>query len=116
MASHEDRIGKFLRRLLLRRSALEIVQSLARDQRPLPPRIPGGSSVAAADVDGRWNLLDIDASSRRALLNREQGEDLALYPQNIENCIGTVKVPVGLAGPLRVRGMFASGDYYIPLA
>ncbi|HEX8878602.1 MAG TPA: hydroxymethylglutaryl-CoA reductase, partial [Candidatus Acidoferrum sp.] len=27
-----------------------------------------------------------------------------------------VKIPVGIAGPLRVRGMFASGDYYVPLA
>ena len=116
MASSEDRIGKFLRRLLQRRSALEIVQSLAREERPIRPRIPGGSSVAREDVEGRWSLLDIGASSRRALMNREQGENLTFYQQNIENCIGTVKVPVGLAGPLRIRGMFASGDYYIPLA
>src|SRR5206468_7370196 len=38
------------------------------------------------------------------------------YRQNIENFIGTVKVPVGLAGPLRVNGLFAHGDYYVPLA
>jgi hydroxymethylglutaryl-CoA reductase (NADPH) len=38
------------------------------------------------------------------------------YNKNIENLIGTVKVPVGLAGPLRVNGLFAQGDYYIPLA
>jgi len=116
MASNEDRIGKFLRRLLERRSALEIVQSLARDNRPLPPRIPGGSSVAREDVGGRWRLLDIPDASRRALLNRDQNEDLGAYQHNVENCIGTVKTPVGLAGPLRIRGMFASGDFYIPLA
>src|ERR1700739_2266743 len=33
MASNEDRIGKFLRRLLQRRSALEIVQTLGADGR-----------------------------------------------------------------------------------
>jgi hydroxymethylglutaryl-CoA reductase (NADPH) len=38
------------------------------------------------------------------------------YRRNIENFIGTVKVPIGLAGPLRVNGLFARGDYYIPLA
>jgi hydroxymethylglutaryl-CoA reductase (NADPH) len=38
------------------------------------------------------------------------------YRHNIENFIGSVKVPVGLAGPLRVNGLFAHGDYYIPLA
>lgn len=38
------------------------------------------------------------------------------YHGHIENFIGTVKVPVGLAGPLRINGLFARGDYYIPLA
>jgi hydroxymethylglutaryl-CoA reductase (NADPH) len=38
------------------------------------------------------------------------------YERNIENFIGTVKLPIGLAGPLRVNGLFAQGDYYVPLA
>ena len=116
MASNEDRIGKFLRRLLDRRSALEIVQSLARDERPLPPRIPGGSSASAEAVESRWQLLTTGDAAKRAMLDDVHGESLEIYQRNIENCIGTVKVPVGLAGPLRIRGMFASGDYYIPLA
>ncbi|MGA7340207.1 MAG: hydroxymethylglutaryl-CoA reductase [Terracidiphilus sp.] len=116
MASNEDRIGRFLRRLLQRRSALEIVQSLARDERPIPRRIPGGSSVSDEDVESRWQLLEVAETSKRALYDRAQPEALEPYRQNIENCIGTVKVPVGLAGPLRIRGMFASGDFYIPLA
>jgi len=35
---------------------------------------------------------------------------------NIENFIGTVQMPLGLAGPLRICGEHASGDFYIPLA
>lgn len=38
------------------------------------------------------------------------------YSGNIENFIGTVKVPIGIAGPLRINGLNASGDYHIPLA
>ncbi len=36
--------------------------------------------------------------------------------RNIENMIGAVQVPLGVAGPLLVNGEYASGRYYIPLA
>jgi hydroxymethylglutaryl-CoA reductase (NADPH) len=36
--------------------------------------------------------------------------------RNIENMIGAIQVPLGVSGPLRVNGEYASGDYYIPLA
>nr|XP_061799062.1 uncharacterized protein LOC133590462 [Nerophis lumbriciformis] len=35
---------------------------------------------------------------------------------NIENPIGAVQMPLGVAGPLRVRGEHANGEFYIPLA
>jgi len=38
------------------------------------------------------------------------------YSSNIENYIGTVKVPIGVIGPLRVNGINATDDYHIPLA
>lgn len=38
------------------------------------------------------------------------------YEANIENFVGTVKVPLGLIGPLRINGLNANGDYYVPLA
>ena len=44
-----------------------------------------------------------------------------LYPadtvkNNIENYIGTAKIPIGLAGPLLINGDHAQGEFYIPLA
>ncbi len=35
---------------------------------------------------------------------------------NIENPIGSVQMPVGIAGPLTVKGEHATGTYYVPLA
>lgn len=35
---------------------------------------------------------------------------------NIENAIGAVQVPVGVAGPFPLDGSVATGEYYLPLA
>jgi len=35
---------------------------------------------------------------------------------NIENFIGVAQVPLGLAGPIRINGEFAEGDFLVPLA
>jgi hydroxymethylglutaryl-CoA reductase (NADPH) len=36
--------------------------------------------------------------------------------RNIENPIGTIQIPVGIAGPLEIHGEHANGDFYVPLA
>jgi len=36
--------------------------------------------------------------------------------RNIENMIGAVQVPLGVAGPLHINGEYANGEFYIPLA
>ncbi len=36
--------------------------------------------------------------------------------RNIENPIGAIQIPVGIAGPLRVKGEHAQGEFYVPLA
>jgi hydroxymethylglutaryl-CoA reductase (NADPH) len=35
---------------------------------------------------------------------------------NIESLFGVAQVPIGLAGPLRVNGEHAQGDFYVPMA
>jgi hydroxymethylglutaryl-CoA reductase (NADPH) len=116
MASTEERIGKFLRRLIRDKSALAIAQSLVGDEKPLPPRVPGAGSVSPAALDRRWQLLHVPEAVRGELLDAHTAAEVERYQNNIENLIGAVRVPIGLAGPLRMRGMFASGDYYVPLA
>lgn len=66
------------------------------------------------------------AQTRRQFAERERGVQLphlghysgdpAALPGNIENFMGVAQVPVGLAGPLRIDGEHAQGDFLIPLA
>jgi len=81
-----------------------------------PAHVPGRADVSLDAVESRWALLDADDSVKAQLLDEWSIEHLDAYARNIEHMIGTVKVPIGLAGPLRVNGLFAQGDYYVPLA
>ena len=36
--------------------------------------------------------------------------------KNIENPIGAIQIPVGIAGPLKINGEHAEGEFYVPLA
>jgi hydroxymethylglutaryl-CoA reductase (NADPH) len=66
------------------------------------------------------------AGSRRDFLRERTGValehvaegsfDPALAQGNIENFIGVAQVPLGVAGPLLVRGEHAQGEFYVPLA
>ncbi|MFP5430268.1 MAG: hydroxymethylglutaryl-CoA reductase [Gammaproteobacteria bacterium] len=42
--------------------------------------------------------------------------DPAVLPGNIESFAGVAQIPMGFAGPLRVRGEHADGEFYVPMA
>jgi hydroxymethylglutaryl-CoA reductase (NADPH) len=78
--------------------------------------IPRGDRDTSALAAERWELLGAGPAARAALADEHTLADTARFERNIENFIGTVKVPCGIAGPLRVTGSHARGDYFIPLA
>jgi hydroxymethylglutaryl-CoA reductase (NADPH) len=112
---HHSATG-YLGRLLRETSPEELAQRLAPRPGDMPPRVPGGSETSTEALDRRWALLPGREEARHTLLDTQTLEHRDRYKHNIENFIGTVKVPVGLAGPLRVNGLFARGDYHVPLA
>lgn len=71
-------------------------------------------------------MLGTNPSMRRTWLEHNTGHTLeavaeaAFEPDearsNIENLVGAAHVPLGVAGPIRVNGMHAQGDYYVPFA
>ncbi|HWR79905.1 MAG TPA: hydroxymethylglutaryl-CoA reductase [Pseudomonas sp.] len=66
------------------------------------------------------------ATRRRTFITEKTGASLdtiaryAIDPEltrgNIENFIGCVQMPLGLAGPIHITGEQARGDFYIPMA
>jgi hydroxymethylglutaryl-CoA reductase (NADPH) len=66
------------------------------------------------------------AAGRRTFIHQATGAefshvakysfDPATLPGNVENFIGVAQVPMGIAGPIRINGEHAQGEFYIPLA
>jgi hydroxymethylglutaryl-CoA reductase (NADPH) len=81
-----------------------------------------------ASIDSRTArpIMGINPSMRRAWLAHNTGHALAASAHtafaaedvrtNIENLVGAVEVPLGIAGPLRVNGTHAKGSFYVPFA
>ncbi|MGC9461337.1 hydroxymethylglutaryl-CoA reductase, partial [Vibrio genomosp. F10 str. 9ZD137] len=67
------------------------------------------------NLDKRWQKLS-SMTDQAQLLDASTLEQKDAYAKNIEHFIGTVKVPVGIAGPLRVNGLIARDDFLVPLA
>jgi len=64
---------------------------------------------------------------RREFIQEETGAELEnigifsidierVVKRNCENMIGTIQVPVGVAGPMLINGGYAQGNYWLPLA
>ncbi len=86
--------------------------ALARDLARIPRRAEDYTAAAARE---RRDFLR--GATRTALDHVGRfSVDPAAVAGNIENFIGTVQVPIGVAGPLLVHGEHAQGEFYVPMA
>lgn len=116
MATHYRQASDYLTQLTADRSIDALSQDLAAKSIAPAAKIPGGSRISEEAIDRRWQILAAADEARANLMDAQTRSQMQRYERNIENFIGTVKLPIGIAGPLRVNGLFAQGDYYVPLA
>ncbi len=92
-----------------------VAARLAPDLANLPEVPAGSAKVTRERAEALWLEAGLDPDLRKTLLDGA-ADELPLYQGNIENAIGLMKMPLGLAGPLRMNGVAAKGDFCIPLA
>jgi hydroxymethylglutaryl-CoA reductase (NADPH) len=116
MPSDFSHARNFLHRLLSGQSKEQLLRRLEPDGADPAQHVPGGAHITPEIVERRWRRIAAPPGVREQLLDAAGIERLACYDRNIENFIGLIRLPLGLAGPLRVNGLFAKGDYPLPLA
>ncbi len=113
-----------LRTLDLLRATFTEDQARARlsphPDRPRAPSLRAPRQVDRGSIATLWEKIrgagPATAQDERMLADPDTLDAAQTYAANIENMIGTVKVPVGVAGPLRINGLNANGDFLVPLA
>jgi hydroxymethylglutaryl-CoA reductase (NADPH) len=95
-------------------SRAELVHSLVSGDRrfhELPREL---SPEEAAEI--RRRALEEMASTTLPNIAHHSLDVRRASRRNCENFIGVAQVPMGIVGPLKVRGTYADGDFYVPLA
>jgi len=85
-------------------------------ERPVPRRLPHPFAWTAEAQDARVEFLEEQGISVPALAGREPPPDPATLQGHIEGYVGMTQIPTGVIGPLRINGLHAHGDFYVPLA
>lgn len=81
----------------------EIERRLAPKFEPAPPRVPGATRTDPEVIEKRWAILPHTVSSRSELAAPHSVSSNSICQKNVENFIGTVKMPVGPVGPICPR-------------
>lgn len=81
-----------------------------------PRRLPATAECSREATDARLARLRADGHVLDHVAGIAQDLDPADLAGSIEGHIGYARVPIGVAGPLRVQGGHANGDFFVPLA
>ena len=92
------------------------LDSVSPGKKPLPKRIPFGNDFSDGALMKRQEFLRRQGVAIDHLCGKNPPIPAEKLKGNIENLIGFATMPVGVIGPLRVNGLYAEGDFYIPMA
>lgn len=83
---------------------------------PGPRRLPSTTDATREARDARRARLREDGHAIDAISGTAPELDPAALAGSIEGFIGFAQLPLGIAGPVRIRGQHADGDFIVPLA
>jgi hydroxymethylglutaryl-CoA reductase (NADPH) len=114
-----SRLDNILNGILAGRSPQERARDLdprSPDSDPLPPSVPAKDEYSAEALEQRRAFLRQRGFSIDQLEGKGPEIEADALRANIESLIGFARIPVGVIGPLRINGVNARGDFYVPMA
>lgn len=94
----------------------ELVKKIAKGEIKLYEVERHTNEDKKAGTEARRKALEIMRGVKLDNIGHYSIDPNKVMGRSIENMIGVVQVPVGVAGPLKLNGENAQGMFYIPLA
>lgn len=119
MPISKEQALQIIQRLSQGESIEALVKRLApvpESERPFPPEVPSPRDATAEARMRRLEFLRARGVEVPHLAGNAAAPDPATLAGNVEQYVGMTQVPTGLIGPLRVNGLHAHGDFYVPIA
>src|SRR3990172_6451047 len=119
MPISKEQALQIIQRLSQGESIEALVKRLApvpESERPFPPEVPSRRDATAEGRMRRLEFLRARGVEVPHLAGNAAASDPATLAGNVEQYVGMTQVPTGLIGPLRVNGLHAHGDFYVPIA
>ncbi|NOR60459.1 MAG: hydroxymethylglutaryl-CoA reductase (NADPH) [Methanosarcinales archaeon] len=92
----------------------EIIQKVIKGEMKLHAIDQFMDVVEAVDI--RREAAERITDTKLDNVGRFSIDETEAAKRNIENMIGAIQIPLGMAGPVTINGEYACGNYYLPLA
>lgn len=119
MPISKDSSKKVIESILQHGSPQEFAERLKvrfPSEESLPESIPRDGMLSKQSQLKRIEALERQEVRFEYLTGKKHIEDSGIFEGNIENYLGLTQIPTGIIGPLRINGLYAHGDFYVPLA
>ncbi|MFM7322654.1 MAG: 3-hydroxy-3-methylglutaryl-CoA reductase [Armatimonadota bacterium] len=118
MSANARSIAAYLRNLLAADGQEAVLSRLRPRGGPKVSRLPAVPTIGERTIEHVWTLPGANATPelKGLLCGPDVVAQAQAYANHIENFAGVVRMPLGIAGPIRVNGLFAHGEYVLPMA
>lgn len=116
MSESFEKAQKMARSMLSSDNVEQVQKALQPKIGNIPKLAPADSLNTQEKAEQRLTEAGLNPEAVSALLDKSTRKDFGSYAESVENLSGTIRIPLGIAGPLQLNGLHAQGLYWIPLA
>ncbi|MBD3246685.1 MAG: 3-hydroxy-3-methylglutaryl-CoA reductase [Candidatus Omnitrophica bacterium] len=99
-----------------KKNPVACLKSCPPEKFPLPPCLPRERVFSRQALKERLKILGTQGITFKYVNGQKRVPGPEVFGGNIESYIGQSVLPLGVVGPLRVNGLNAHGDFYVPMA